>query len=51
MGGSKEKVPEFKAFFNKEFFSMLGEYAKRPEFTVPKQAMTEAEELIKESEA
>ena len=50
VGGSKEKATEFKAFFGREFRAMLGEYAKRPEFTVPVAAMTEAEELIKEVE-
>lgn len=51
VGGSKEKVIELKAFFKKEFRSMLGEYAKRPEFTVPVAAVAEAEELIKEMES
>lgn len=46
VGGDKKKVPEFRGFFKKELRGMLGEYAKVPEFTVPKQSMEEAGDLI-----
>lgn len=46
VGGGKEKVTEFKTFFKKEFRALLGEYAKKPEFAVSKQSMSEAGELI-----
>lgn len=44
--GNKERVTELRNHLKKEFRAMLGEYARRPEFTVPKQSMAEAEELI-----
>ncbi len=44
--GNKELVTELRNHFKKEFRAILGEYAKRPEFTISRQSMAEAEELI-----
>lgn len=46
--GDKDKAPDMKAFIKKEFRGLLGEYARRPEFTVSVKSMEEAAEMIKD---
>lgn len=50
VNGDKARAAEFKEHIKKGFRAALAEYAKRPEFAVPKQAVTEAEAMIEEVE-
>lgn len=51
VNGDKARAAEFKEHIKKGFRAALAEYAKRPEFTVPKQAVIEAETMIEEVES